>query len=69
MLKKINKTILFAFLLVANGMIYATPTDNDPVEGDDAVATVAIDKMIVILVLISLFYAFYSIRKKKLTNI
>lgn len=52
-------------------MIYAAPGDEDnggDLEGTDPVTTVAIDKMIVFLVLISLFYAFYSIRKKKLTN-
>lgn len=68
MMKKINKTILFAFLLVANGMIYATPTDQDGVEGEDSVATVDIDYLIAFLFLASIFYAFYSIRKKKLNN-
>jgi F0F1-type ATP synthase membrane subunit a len=68
MIKKINKNNLFAFLLLANGMIYANPTDNDPVEGDDPATTVDINHFITLLFLVSIFYAFYSIRKKKLTN-
>lgn len=67
MIKKINKTILFALLFVANGMIYATPTDEDGVEGEDTV-TADINHFIVLLFLVSIFYAFYSIRKKKLKS-
>lgn len=68
MIKKINKNILFALLFVANGMIYAQPTDEDGVEGEDSVATLSINKMIVFLALLSIVYAFYSIRKKKLKS-
>lgn len=68
MIKKINKNILFALLFVANGMIYAQPTDENGVEGEDSVATLSINKMIVFLALLSIVYAFYSIRKKKLKS-
>jgi F0F1-type ATP synthase membrane subunit a len=68
MIKKINKTILFALFFVANGMIYATPTDEDGVEGEDTVTSVDINHFIVLLFLVSIIFAFYSIRKKKLKS-
>ena len=68
MIKKINKNILFAFVLLANGMIYAQPTDEDGVEGEDTVTSVDINHFIVLLFLVSIIYAFYSIRKKKLKS-
>jgi F0F1-type ATP synthase membrane subunit a len=68
MIKKINKNILFAFVLLANGMIYAQPTDEDGVEGEDTVVSADINHLLIFLLLVSIFYAFYSIRKKKLNN-
>ncbi len=71
MIKKINKNILFALLFVANGMIYATPGDEDnggDLEGTDPATSVDINHFIVLLFLVSIFYAFYSIRKKKLKS-
>ena len=49
-------------------MIYAQPTDEDGVEGEDTVVSADINHLLIFLLLVSIFYAFYSIRKKKLNN-